>query len=272
MSPLAEPVASWLVALLGLVIGSFLNVCIHRLPRGQSVAWPGSRCPSCGSPILWYQNIPLVSWLALRGRCAACAARISFRYPLVEGLSAGLLLALWRGYGASFEFLVAAPFALSLVVLFFTDLDLQLLPDAVTLPGVAAGLGLAAFNPFLGEGTWQRLFAATVGAALGAGLLWSIGAAYSRLRGVEAMGLGDVKMMAMVGSFSGALGVLFTLFAASLAGAVVGVALVPLRGKSLKDTLPFGCFLAPAALVALLAGRRAIEGYLHFVGITGAGP
>ncbi len=272
MSLLIEPAASWFMALLGLVLGSFLNVCIHRLPLGKSVVWPGSECPACGARILWFQNIPVVSWLALRGRCASCASRIPFRYPLVEALGGGILLALWNAYGASAEFAIAGLFALALVVLFFTDWDHQLLPDAVTLPGLLVGMGVAPLNPFLGEGIWPRLFAAGTGAVLGAGLLWSIGAVYSRIRGVEAMGLGDVKMMGMVGSFSGALGVLFTLFSASLVGAVVGLALIPLRGKSMKDALPFGCFLAPAALAALLVGRQAVQGYLHLVGIAGGGP
>jgi len=181
-------------------------------------------------------------------------------------MTAGILLGLWLTYGPSKAFVVAAPFCLAMTVLFFTDLDLQLLPDAITWPGIALGIAAAWINPFLGQETpLAGLWMAVSGAALGAGVLWGIGALYGRLRGVEAMGLGDVKLMAMVGAFTGPLGVLFTLFAASVVGAVVGVALIPLRGRSLSDTLPFGCFLAPAAVVAMLYGRQAIRVYFELV-------
>lgn len=261
----AEPLASIAVVVFGLVVGSFLNVCIHRLPLGQSIVRPRSRCPACGEGIRWYHNVPVVSWLALGGRCAACSHSISLRYPLVEGLSALALLALWLGFGPSAAFAIAGLLALALVVLFFTDLDHQLLPDAVTLTGTAAGFGLAWFNPFLGQPGWGRLWAALAGAALGSGLLWGIGAVYGRIRGVEAMGMGDVKMMAMVGAFTGPTGVLFTIFAASAVGAVVGLLMIPLRGRSLQDTLPFGCFLAPAAMVALLWGQQAVAAYFRVI-------
>ena len=273
MSAVPEPLGSIVVVALGLVLGSFLNVCIHRLPLGESIVHPRSRCPGCGTPIRAWHNVPVASWLLLRGRCASCRQPISVRYPLVEVLSALVLLALWHAYGPTPAFAIAAAFALALLVLFFTDLDHQLLPDAVTLSGFVAGMALAWINPFLGPPgeapSWRRVWMAGVGAALGAGVLWGIGALYSRLRGVEAMGFGDVKMMAMVGAFTGPMGVLFTLFAASIVGAVVGLALVPLRGRTLRDTLPFGCFLAPAALAALLVGRQAVEAY---VGLVRPGP
>lgn len=255
------------VALFGLVLGSFLNVCIHRLPLGESVVHPRSRCPKCRAEIRWYQNVPVVSWLALHGRCASCGAPISWRYPAVEALSGATVVGLWLLLGPTASFLVASPFALMLIVLFFTDWDHQILPDAVTLPGFGVGLAISWFNPFLAGEGWGRVWAAASGAALGAGILWGIGAAYKRWRGVEAMGLGDVKMMAMVGAFAGIPGVLFTLFAGSIAGAVVGIAMIPLRGGSLKDALPFGCFLAPAAMAALLWSRTAVEAYLSLLGV-----
>jgi len=262
MPLLAEPFATALVVLVGLVLGSFLNVCIHRLPRGESIVRPGSHCPGCNAPIRWFQNIPLLSWVLLRGRCASCATPISWRYPLVEALSAAILFGLWWQFGASVAFAISAYFALAMLVLFFTDFDLQLLPDKITLSGLVLGVAVSWFNPFLrGEG-WARVGAALGGAALGAGLLWGFGALYGRLRGVEAMGMGDVKMMAMVGAFAGPFGVLLTIFAGSLVGAVVGILLIPLRGGSLKDALPFGCFLAPAALAALLVGQRVAAAYL----------
>ena len=260
-----EPIPSIYVAIVGMLVGSFLNVCIHRMPRGMSIVRPRSACPKCGRPIRWYQNVPLFSWLVLRGRCASCGAGISWRYPAVELLSGAVVLVLWRFFGPSPAFLIASGFALAMVVLFFTDWDLQLLPDAITLTGTVTGLAIAWFNPFLdGEG-WARVWSALAGAALGSGLLWGIGAVYERLRGVEAMGLGDVKMMAMVGAFTGPWGVLFTIFAGSVAGSLVGVLLIPLRGRSMQDTLPFGCFLAPAAMAALLVGRQAVEAYFALV-------
>ena len=257
-----EPLASLVVLAVGLVLGSFLNVCIYRLPLGESIVHPRSRCPKCGAPVRAWHNVPVISWLILRGRCASCAAPIAWRYPAVEALTGVCALALWRGYGPSFAFAVAAVFTLMLIVLFFTDLDHQLLPDAITLPGFAVGLALAWSNPFLGDPGWPRIVASLTGAALGSGVLWGIGALYSRLRGVEAMGFGDVKMMALVGAFTGPAGVAVTLFAASIVGAIVGLALIPLRGKTLQNTLPFGCFLAPSALAALLWGRRIVAAYL----------
>ena len=262
-----EPFASAFVLAVGLVLGSFLNVCIYRLPLGESVVSPRSRCPRCGAAVRAWQNVPILSWLLLRARCATCGAPISWRYPAVEALTGLVLLALWRGFGPSFAFAVAAVFALMMIVLFFTDYDHQLLPDLVTLPGFGLGLAVAWYNPFLGDPGWPRIVAAVTGAALGSGILWGIGALYTRLRGVEAMGFGDVKMMALVGAFTGPAGVAMTLFAASVVGAVTGLALIPLKGKTLQNALPFGCFLAPAALAALLWGRRAVAAYLglmHF--------
>ncbi len=265
MSLVPEPWASLYFGLIGLVVGSFLNVCIHRLPLGQSVVRPRSRCPRCGEGILWYQNMPVVSWLVLRGRCANCAQPIAFRYPFVELLSGIIVLGAWTRYGFTAAFPIAAAFALAMLVLFFTDYDHQLLPDAITLTGLVTGLAVAWFNPFLrGEG-WEAVWSAISGAGVGAGLLWGFGAAYEKLRGVEAMGLGDVKMMAMVGAFTGPVGVLFTIFGGSLVGAIVGIAMVPLKGRSLQDTLPFGCFLAPVALLALFFARQVAEFYLGIV-------
>lgn len=262
MATIPEPLASWTVLAAGLVLGSFLNVCIHRLPLGESVVHPGSRCPGCGKPIRWYHNVPLASWLVLRGRCASCSRRIPVRYPFVEALSGAVVLVLWRWLGPGPGFAIAAGFGLAMIALFYTDWDHRLLPDKITLTGLSAGIAVAWFNPFLnGEGV-ERVWASLAGAALGSGLLWGFGALYSRLRGVEAMGMGDVKMMAMVGAFTGPFGVFMTIFAASFVGAAAGLAMIPLKGRTLQDTLPFGCFLAPAAMAALLVGQRVAEIYL----------
>jgi leader peptidase (prepilin peptidase)/N-methyltransferase len=266
MPPFPEPLASIFVVTFGLILGSLLNVCILRLPDGARVVHPRSRCPQCSTLIPWFDNVPVLSWLVLRGKCRNCSARISWRYAFVEALAGLTMLLLWRQFGPSAAFGIAAGFSLAMVVLFFTDWDHQLLPDAVTLSGFAVGLAVAWFNPFLGvEPGWGRLWASFGGAALGSGLLWSVGAIYGRLRKVEAMGMGDVKMMAMVGAFSGPLGVLFTIFAASVGGAVIGLLLIPLGGRSMQDKLPFGCFLAPAALAALLYGQQAVRAYFDFV-------
>lgn len=260
-----EPVPSIFVGLFGLIFGSFLNVCIFRLPLGRSVVHPRSCCPGCGELIAWYRNIPVLSWIALRGKCGSCATPISFRYPFVELLSAAVCVLAYRGFGPTPAFPIAAAFALAMIVLFFTDWDHQLLPDAITLTGTATGLAVAWFNPFLSGAGWERVWYAFGGAALGSGILWTVGAVYGKLRGVEAMGMGDVKMMAMVGAFTGPPGVLFTIFVASAGGALIGLALIPFRGGSLQDKLPFGCFLAPAALGALLVGRRALDAYFNLL-------
>jgi len=266
MPPFPEPVASIFALALGLILGSFMNVCVYRLPVGESVVRPRSRCPQCKTLIPWYQNIPVASWIVLRGRCGSCGTSISWRYPFVEALAGLTVLLFWQQYGATEAFAIGAAFTLALVVLFFTDFDHQLLPDAVTLTGFATGVAIAWFNPFLGaEPGWPRVWAALAGAALGSGVLWGVGAIYGKLRGVEAMGMGDVKMMAMVGAFAGPLGVLFTIFAASVVGAVTGLLLIPLGGRTLQDKLPFGCFLAPAALGALLFGQQAVRAYFDFL-------
>lgn len=257
-----EPAASILAFVFGATFGSFLNVCIHRLPLGESVVTPRSRCPRCGTAIRARHNVPLVSWIVLRGRCASCRAPISWRYPAVEALTGAVVLALWRSLGPGAELGIAGAFAMMMIVLFFTDFDHHLLPDAITLPGFALGIAVSWWSPFLGEPGWGRIVAAFSGAALGSGILWGIGALYRRVRGVEGMGFGDVKLMALVGAFTGPAGVAVTLFLGSIVGAAVGLAMIPLRGKTLKAELPFGCFLAPAAMVALLWGRSMLDAYL----------
>ena len=257
-----------LVLVCGLILGSFLNVCIHRLPLGESVVTPGSRCPRCLAPVRPWQNVPVVSWVVLRGRCASCRAPISWRYPLVEALTGVLMLALWRAFGADPAFAVSAIFTAMLIVLFFTDYDHQLLPDRVTLSGFGIGLALAYVNPFLGDPGWRRLVAACAGAALGSGILWGIGALYTRLRGVEAMGFGDVKMMAMVGAFVGTALTLFTILVGSVLGSVIGIVVMRFAGKDRDYELPFGTFLSLGAILAVLYGNELIRLYLNLVNIN----
>jgi len=272
---------SALVFLYGLVVGSFLNVCIHRLPAGQSVVRPRSRCPRCGKPIAAYDNIPLASYLVLRGRCRHCCVRISPLYFFIE-LTAGLLaLFLYSVFGLTAEFAKAATLAATLLVLVVTDWQERILPDRVTFPGMALGLvfslivpindgagafltrvaGLEAVSPRL-----ESVLDSLLGAALGAGLLYGLGEAYFRLRGREGMGFGDVKMMAMVGFFLGPKLALLTIFLGSATGAVLGLAFIAASGKSSAYELPFGSFLGAAGMIALVWGRAILEWYLGYFG------
>ena len=252
------PLAAIVVlALLGLLVGSFLNVCIHRLPRDVSIAFPASHCPSCEAPLRWYHNVPVLSWLALHGRCGFCRAPIHWRYPVVELLNA----ALWAVHPLVFPLdgllAVRIAFASALLVLFFTDLDCRILPNEITLGGTAAGLLAAVFLP-------PGLVASAVGVLLGGGVLWGIGATYERLRGVEGMGMGDVKMLAMIGAVLGWPLMLLTLVWSSLAGGLLGAILLARSADARTTALPFGAFLAPAALAASLVGQPVLDWYLGF--------
>lgn len=211
----------------GAVIGSFANVCIHRLPQGASVVSPRSACPACSTPIRAADNVPILSWLLLRGRCRSCRAPISPRYPLVEALVAALFLAEVLRHGVGLVALAGAVLATAAVILAATDLETRILPDEVTLGVLAIGLLLAAVRDLQRLETWNvaafstHLFPAAAGAAFGAALVWGVGAAYERIRGGEGMGLGDVKMIAMIGAFVGPAGVLLTLFLASVTGTLI---------------------------------------------------
>jgi leader peptidase (prepilin peptidase)/N-methyltransferase len=250
-----------LAGVLGLMIGSFLNVCIGRIPAGESVVSPGSRCPSCRTPIAWYDNVPVVSYVLLGGRCRKCRRPISLRYPVVELVTAGAFVLQASVFGDE-PALLASRLVLTamLIVLFGTDFDTQRLPDVLTLPGIAIGLAGSLFLP---PGIWDSV----VGAALGAGILLAIRWVWLRLKGVDAMGLGDVKMLAMIGAFLGWKQVWVVLVLASFAGAIIGIGLTMARGRSMQSRLPFGTFLALAAYVASLWGDRLVAWYLAFSGV-----
>jgi leader peptidase (prepilin peptidase)/N-methyltransferase len=234
-----------LAGLLGLVVGSFLNVVIHRLPRGESLVFPASHCPHCGVPIPWYDNVPLLSFLFLLGRCRFCAQPISLRYPLVEALTGSLFFAAAKSFAFGLPLLHALALISLCLALAFIDLEHFLLPDALTLPGTALALALA----LLGGPT--PLVAALVGTALGVALPVAIIFLYRLWRGVEGMGWGDVKLLGMLGAFLGWQGMLWTLGLAAVVGAFVGGALI-LAGKGSRQTeLPFGTFLCAAALGVL---------------------
>ena len=246
--------------LLGLVTGSYLNVVAHRLPRRLSTVLPRSRCPDCGAAIRPLDNVPLVSWLALRGRCRDCGHRISVRYPLVEATTAALFVLSAERFGFALETLVAALFCAVLVALAAIDVEHLLLPDRITLPGIAAGILLQPVTGWAGPG-WSGVLGGLVGAALGAGVLLLAYGLWWLVRREEGLGLGDVKMLAMVGAFLGWKGVVVTLVLGAASGAVVGLALMAVGRVGLGARLPFGFFLALGAAVALFAGPELLELY-----------
>jgi leader peptidase (prepilin peptidase) / N-methyltransferase len=292
---------------LGLVFGSFLNVCIYRMPLGLSVVRPGSACPHCGKPVRFYDNVPVLSWLLLRGRCRDCSVRITPRYAIVEVLTGGLFLLCYWHFGLTSATLKCTVFGFLLLGLIFTDAETHLLPDKLTLTGLAAGLILSLFVPvsdllsLILPGVVQlpvssdlswRLFSlldSLLGAAVGASFLYGVGVVYLRWRGVEGMGFGDVKLMAMIGSFVGLRLTILTIFAASIAGSFFGLwtvfavwikraqrrrqvfhesgaaarrnawasAMVALR----RHQMPFGVFLGSMGLVAFFFGQQFLHWY-----------
>ena len=264
------------VAAVGAVIGSFLNVVIHRIPLDESIVFPHSRCPVCGKAIRPYDNIPIVSWLVLRGRCRACGAPISARYPAVEGLTAILFaLTFWLHSGLTWSLPFDLLFVSALVALVFIDAEHMILPNAITYPGIAFAFVARLIVPNLyGVGflcaadscppPWLlSLIGAAAGALFGGGFLWLTGWLWKRLRGVEAMGMGDVKMMFMVGAYMGLPLTAVTLFIGVLSGSVAGVALMARRGeRDMQLLLPFGIFLGIGALIALLFGTPLVEWYV----------
>lgn len=261
------PVAAWAaVAALGLILGSFLNVCIHRLPRGGSIVRPRSSCPGCGALIRWFDNIPLLSFLWLHGRCRGCGARISWVYPLVEGLNAAAYLALFARYGSTAAFALFAVFASSLLALVAIDARHQILPDRITLPVLALGVAGSGLSP---EVTWTQALA---GAALGAAAPAVLLLGWEWLFGVEGMGWGDVKMLAMIGAFLGPGRVILTLMAGACLGALFGAALMARRRGTLRTALPFGVFLGIAAALSLWRGADLLAWYAARLFDGGATP
>lgn len=244
--------------LFGAMIGSFLNVCIHRIPSGESIVFPPSRCPHCHVAIRPIDNIPIVSYvLLLRGRCRNCAGPISPRYPLIEALTGCAAVAvIWR-FDLSIEALVAFGFVAALIVITFIDLDHQIIPDVISKPGIVIGLLLSLLLPQPGARS------AIIGAALGYGALYAVATSYYWIRNEEGMGGGDLKLLAMVGAFLGWKAVPLTLLLGSLTGSLVGVGLMVLGGRDARVPIPFGPFLAAGAICALFFGDALIEWYLH---------
>jgi leader peptidase (prepilin peptidase)/N-methyltransferase len=249
-----------LIAVFGLVWGSFLNVVIYRLPRQMSLVRPPSTCPGCGTKIKPYDNIPLLSYFLLGGKCRNCGRRISPVYPLVEGITAlGFLLVYDQSGGVlSLEFFAGCLFTSALIALGFIDYFHQILPDAITMPGLVLALIYSFFRDDL---TFRG---ALIGAVSGGGFLLLVYGAYRLIRKREGLGMGDVTMLLMIGAYLGLARTLLTLILASFVGALVGVLFILRRKKTLQFALPFGTFLAPAAFIAALWGERIVTAYLGF--------
>jgi leader peptidase (prepilin peptidase) / N-methyltransferase len=273
---LPAPFIAGVVFCLGLITGSFLNVCIVRIPTGKSIVTPPSACPRCGAKIRPHDNIPVLSWLLLGGKCRSCKVKISAIYPTVELVTALLFLACYLVFGLTIEGLRWAVFSALMIVLVFTDLRERILPDAVNYTGLALGLVLSFFVlPSDGTALWlsQRVFAfpppaaalsfadALMGATVGSALLWLVSEAYFRLRHREGMGLGDVKMMLLIGAFLGPKSTLLTIFAGSLLGSVLGIAFILASRKDSNYELPFGSFLGVAAVLVMFFGSPVVNWY-----------
>ena len=245
-----------MVFMMACCMGSFFNVVIHRLPAGESIVRPGSHCPRCSRPIAFYDNIPLLSYLILRGKCRTCQAPISFRYPMVEAATGLLALLLFRLYGLHFQFFIEFVLVSLLILITFIDLDTYTIPNVLSLSGIGAGL---AFSFFSIRVTWWD---ALLGLALGGGFLYLIAIVYEYLRHQEGLGMGDVKLLGMIGTFVGWPGVVFTVFAASVVGTMVGVTVMWRSRKGLGTMLPFGPFLSFGAVCYLFWGEAFFRWYL----------
>ena len=244
----------------GALIGSFLNVCILRLPKEESIVWPGSHCPHCKHPIKFYDNIPIVSYILLKGRCRHCHSPISFQYPLVEGITALASLILFIKFGPSLSYLFYFLFVAALIVITVIDLYHQIIPDVISLPGIGVGLVASLMIPQI------TLSNSITGILFGSGSLFLVSAYYEWLRKKEGMGLGDAKLLAMIGAFLGWKAVILTIFFSSLIGSITGIIMMLLKGKDFKYAIPFGPFLSVGAVVALFYQNEIITWYLQYKG------
>lgn len=257
---MVENTLSFFVALFGALVGSFLNVVIVRLPEeGASVVFPASHCPACKKDIAWYDNIPLLSFLLLRGRCRQCGAGISWRYPLVEAAMALLSLALYLHFGLTLLFPIYFLFCAALVAVIFIDFQHQIIPDVISLPGIVVGFALSFVNPFV---TWQD---AGLGVLFGGGSFYLVALIYYLLTKREGMGGGDIKLLAMIGAFLGWQSLPFVVFGSSLLGTVAGVWAMLEQRKGGKTVIPYGPFLAMAALLYLFFRREILLLFVRYV-------
>jgi leader peptidase (prepilin peptidase)/N-methyltransferase len=248
--------------LFGLLVGSFLNVCICRMPKNESIVSPPSHCPECSYQIRWYDNIPLFSYLLLRGKCRGCGTHISLQYPLVELINGLLTLFLFLRFGPTLAFATLFLFCSALVVITFIDIEYQIIPDEISLSGIVIGFALSFF---LKGHSWLN---SLLGILLGGGSLFLVAWTYQRLTGKDGMGGGDIKLLAMMGAFLGWKAVVFIIFASSLIGSIIGVSIMVLQKKDGKLAIPFGPYLAFAAVLYIFYGRPLIRWYLGLSGFS----
>ncbi|MGQ9499664.1 MAG: prepilin peptidase [Dissulfurimicrobium sp.] len=238
------------IFLLGLCLGSFLNVCIYRIPQGRSIVKPGSACMKCGHRLAWWENIPIVSFIILRARCRSCGAGIPLQYPLVETLTGLIITLLWRKFNLTADFFIYSCFAATLIIITFIDLEHQIIPDILSLPMIALGL-ISSF--FLADLNW---YDSIIGALLGGGALYLVASGYYLLTHKEGMGGGDIKLLAMIGAFLGWKAIPLVIFISAGIGSVIGVSLILIHKAERRTAIPYGPFLAFAALISLLYGRE----------------
>jgi leader peptidase (prepilin peptidase)/N-methyltransferase len=249
---------------LGAMVGSFLNVCIARIPNDESIVYPASHCPKCKAPIPFYCNIPLISYVWLRARCRSCSEPISSRYFLVELLTGLMALALYYRFSFGFEFIVGFIFVGALIVISFIDLDVWIIPNEISLPGIVLGFLFSVVGYFLDGERYEFLpspLSSLVGIIAGGGFLWAVAEIYERVRKKEGMGGGDIKLLAMIGSFLGGLSFPITLFIASVLGSAVGLVVMVLKKTGFKPDLaiPFGPFLCTSAVLFLFFSKEIVE-------------
>ncbi len=243
------------IFLFGLVVGSFVNVCIYRLPRNESIVFPSSHCPECKTPVRPWHNLPVIGFLVLKGKCRDCQTPISWRYPLVEILHGFGFLFILRQFGPSLQTLIYLAFFSSLVAVIFIDLSHQIIPDAITLPGIVIGVITA--STILPPGPLNSL----IGLFLGGGIFYLVAILSLKILKKEGMGGGDIKLIAMIGAFLGWQGVLLTIFLASLSGSIIGLSMILLRGRTRADLIPFGPYLAFGAVTSLFWGSGILNWY-----------
>lgn len=256
---------SLILFIFGAIVGSFLNVCIVRIPHGDSIVQPPSHCPGCKNVIRFYDNIPLISYFILLGRCRHCGERISPRYLAVELLMASLVVALYYQFGLSLALVAAVIFVAALIVISFIDLEVRIVPDVISLPGIVVGLLLSVIGRYLIHDPWELVpspLSALLGVLIGGGFLLALAWAYEAFTGVEGMGGGDIKLLAMIGAFLGWPSIPVTLFLASLGGSVIGITAMLIKGVGRKYALPFAPFLCLGALLYLFFGRGIIDFYI----------
>ena len=251
-----EIISIVVLSLLGLIVGSFSNVCIYRIPRNESVVYPASHCPKCRTTIRPFDNIPVLSYILLRGRCRHCKSKISIRYPVVEFLTGLIYLTIYLIYGLSIQTLIYVILSSALIIITFIDLNEQIIPDVISLPGIAIGFILSFFVHYI------SFINSALGVVIGGGIILVISLGGSVIYKKEAMGGGDVKLAAMIGAFLGWRYIIISLFLGFFLGALIGIILIMTKVKKREDVIPFGPFIVLGSLITLLWGEQIISWYL----------